>query len=371
MAPTSADQESQSGVHALSAPASVTAAVRRLLRPLVRLLLDQRITFPLLTGLLKDAYVEVAESDFALEGKQQTTTRVSLLTGIHRKDVKRLRESPPGEDAIPRAASLGAQLVGRWMGAAEYLDAEGQPLALPRLAAASEGPSFESLVASVSTDIRPRAVLDEWLRLEAVHLDEEDRVILNVGAFVPSGGFDERAFFLGRNLRDHIAAGAHNLRGGTPTMPERSVFYDGLTPESLRELGELSERLGMQALQEVNRRAVALQEHDSDAAGACQRMTFGMYFYRDPDADSSDESDDDALMLGEPRDGRLGRGSRNRGHRLRCPRFLGCQPGVPTSASPPPERPGRRDRPSGCGARGDRSPHRAPVAAPIRPPDRW
>lgn len=294
MAANPASRDPQSGVHALSPPASVLAAVRRLLRPLVRLLLDHRITFTLLSGLLKEAYVEVAEKDFTLEDKKQTTTRVSLLTGIHRKDVKRLRETPPDEDAVPATASLGAQLVGRWMGGAEYQDEAGQPLALPRLAAGAEGPSFESLVASVSTDIRPRAVLDEWVRLEAVHIDDDDRVILNAGAFVPAGGFDEKVFFLGRNLRDHIAAGAHNLRGKGKAMPERSVFYDGLTAESLRELGELSERLGMEALQEVNRRAMTLQQRDEASADNDGRMTFGLYFYREPSDSRAADDDGDA-----------------------------------------------------------------------------
>ena len=124
-------------------------------------------------------------------------------------------------------------------------------------------------------------MLDEWLRLDAVHLDEQDRVILNVDAFVPAGGFDEKVFFLGRNLRDHIAAGAHNLRGEGASMPERSVFYDELSEASQRELGELSEQLGMEALREVNRRAMALQERDRGQADARRRMTFGIYFFRD------------------------------------------------------------------------------------------
>lgn len=200
---------------------------------------------------------------------------------MHRKDVKRLRESPAGEDAIPATASLGAQLVGRWMGSAEYLDSNGDPLPLPRLAAAGSGPSFEGLVASVSSDIRSRSVLDEWLRVEAVHLDDQDRVGLNVGAFVPSGGFDEKVFFLG-----------HNLRGDGRSMPERSVFYDELTKESLNELRELSERLGMRALQEVNRRAMELQDRDRGAPTATQRMTFGLYFYRDDEDGDEDRRGD-------------------------------------------------------------------------------
>ena len=65
--------------------------VARLLRPLVRLFVARGITFPALTNLLRELYVNVAEYDFALPGKEQTDSRVSLLTGIHRKEVRRLR----------------------------------------------------------------------------------------------------------------------------------------------------------------------------------------------------------------------------------------------------------------------------------------
>ena len=66
--------------------------------------------------------------------------------------------------------------------------------------------SFETLVASVNTDIRPRAVLDEWLRLGVVQIDDSDQVCLVVDAFVPEKGLDEKAFLFGQNIHDHLAA---------------------------------------------------------------------------------------------------------------------------------------------------------------------
>lgn len=65
--------------------------IARLLRPLVRLFIRSGLTFPALADLLRELYVNVAEYDFALSGKEQTDSRVSLLTGIHRKEVRRLR----------------------------------------------------------------------------------------------------------------------------------------------------------------------------------------------------------------------------------------------------------------------------------------
>ena len=269
----------------VSAPASLVRALRHLLRPLVRLLVARGVTYTMLSDLLKEIYVEVAERDFALEGKRPTDSRVSLLTGVHRKDVRRLRGgAPAATDAVPETVALGAQLVAAWTTRREFLDAKGRPRALSRLASQGGGRSFESLVESVSKDIRPRSVLDEWLRLGVAELDARDRVVLRTAAFVPRRGFDEMAFYLGHNVHDHLAAAAHNvLAEGRPFL-ERSVHYDALGGRSIEELAELAARTGMEALTQVNRKAIACEARDRGEASK-QRMTFGVYFYAEPQRD--------------------------------------------------------------------------------------
>jgi hypothetical protein len=271
-------------------PPPLIEALRRLLRPLIRLLISQQVPYTYLSGMLKSVFVEVASHDFPVKGKRQTDSRVSLLTGVHRKDVKRLRGEENSEFAPPPVVSLGAQLVARWTALPEYLDEEGKPRPLPRHGDEGAAASFEGLVRTVSTDIRPRVVLDEWLRLGIVRIDKQDCVALNVEAFVPEKGFDEKAYYFGRNLHDHLAACVHNLLGEPPPFLERSVYYDGLTPASVEELTELSKKLGTEALRTVNRRALALQHRDSKRSDARHRITFGVYFFR---AKSSKAQDDE------------------------------------------------------------------------------
>ncbi len=259
-------------------PKPLISALRRLLRPLVRLLIAKGVGLAALMELLKEAYVDVALNEFPVDGKKQTDSRVSLLTGVHRKDVKRLRERPTEKMAAPRSIGLGAQIVSRWLGSKETTDKRGQPLPLPRKAE-SRGPSFDSLVSGVSKDMRPRALLDEWLRLGVARLDDEGRVVLNRLAFVPEKGFEEKAFYFGRNIHDHLAATAHNLlEEGNPKL-ERSVHYTGLTDESAAELAEAAERTGMKALLEMNRLALELKEKDEGRATATRRINFGLYFF--------------------------------------------------------------------------------------------
>lgn len=268
--------------HLAETPPALVAALARVLRPLVRLLLRHQFTYPMFIRLLKSVYVEVAASDFALPGKDQTDSRISLLTGVHRKDVKRLWRGKRAVDIVPASVPLGSQLVAVWTTARRYLDKHGHPRPLPRLAAGTTGPSFEGLVASVNTDIRPRVVLDEWLRLGVARLDEDDNVSLVVDAFVPEKGFEEKAFYFGQNLHDHIASCAHNLSGSGPAMLERSVVSDELSEASVAALAELAREQGMQALHSISRQAIELEREDAKRKAPRQRINFGIYFYAEP-----------------------------------------------------------------------------------------
>ena len=263
----------------LSAPAKpLVAAVKRLLRPLVRLLISKGVGLAAMTELLKDVYVSVAVHDIESNGKGPSDSRVSVMTGVHRKDVKRLRGSDYEDVPAPRSVSIGAQVVSRWLSSAATLDSNGRPLPLPRHS--DSGPSFDALVEGVSTDVRPRAVLDDWIRLGVARLDGEGRVVLNQLAFIPQKGLEEKSFYFGRNVADHIAAGAHNLLGEADPFLERSVHYSGLTDESAKMLSEAAERTGMQALLALNRMALDLAEQDAGKREAVNRVNFGLYFYK-------------------------------------------------------------------------------------------
>ena len=262
-------------------PARLVDAVRRILQPLVRLLISYQLTYPLLLRILKSLYVEVAETEFSVGGAPLSDSRINLLSGIHRKEIKRLRSEHPESRQPIAAASLGAQLVAEWLGSDRYAGAraDGKPRPLPLKTSDPNQPGFDTLVADVCRqDIRPRVILDEWIQLGVAKL-EHDHVVLNTGAFTPERGFDEKMFFFGKNLQDHIAAGADNLSGRKPPHFDRSVYYDRLSTDSIQELKLLADKLGMEALTTLNRRALALQKADSTRTESSNRINFGIFNY--------------------------------------------------------------------------------------------
>lgn len=269
-------------------PTALVTAIERILRPLVKLLLSYQLTYPQLIRILKSTYVEVAEHEFKVNDKRQSDSRIHLLTGVHRKDVKRLRDETRQDQAAPPLVSAGAQIIGHWLGTSKYLDAAGKPRPLPLRPSATDGISFEGLVETVcKQDIRPRVILDEWIRLGIAH-EENEHVVINTGAFTPDTGFDEKAFFFGKNTQDHINAASHNLRGLKPSYFDRSVYYDNLTESSVEELSELADSLGMQTLTQMNKEALRRQNKDKNTADAHFRMNFGIFNFN---SSSNDESE--------------------------------------------------------------------------------
>jgi hypothetical protein len=271
-------------------PDALLRPVRRLLRPLIRLLIQGGVTFPALADLLRSLYVEVAAHDLLEGPRARTDSRISLLTGVHRKEIRRWRSETHEPEAVPPVITRTGQIIARWLRDKEYADAEGQPRPLPRLARPEGGPSFESLVQSVTSDVRPRAVLDDWLNHGIVSVDAADLVVLDTAAFVPPPGSAEQLFYFGRNLHDHLSAAAANVTS-TETAPfvERAAHYDNLTPETVARLEAMGREAAQRLLTEFNRQALDLLEaNDRELERAPEtprhRLNLGLFLFVENDS---------------------------------------------------------------------------------------
>ena len=274
----------------IQAPSFLLNAVRRIVTPVVRLLLHFGITFPVFAELIKRIYVDVADREFTLPEREQTASRVSLLTGIHRQEINRLRETLRNESQSPiekasAAAALSPRLLTAWTQDPRFLDDGAEPALLHRSNALGE-PSFEELVRAVSKDIRPRAVLDEWVRLGIVEVTGDGRLKLNVKVFVPSNSLPDKANVIANIVSDHISASVHNLRGEGEPFFDRRVRVDGLAPEAMDTLRQLVHERGNAFLQEIN--AAAAKLASSETEGPTHRMSIGLFEYQERDSDEKD-----------------------------------------------------------------------------------
>lgn len=264
------------------APTLVLDRVLALLGPLVRLLLRHGVTYPVFAAALKRVFLREAQAELQGRGMAVTDSAVSLLSGVHRRDVRTLTRGEAAEPASapPHTLGLAAQVVARWLHDPAFHGADGHPRVLPR-----EGPGgFGALVAGVSRDVRPKAVLDELLRLGVLD-DTEAGIVLARSGFAPRAGFDEALWLSAQNLHDHAAAAVANLTGPRPRPGgylEQAVFVDEITAASAERLHDVSVEAWRRAFALVMAEAQARFDADATAAepGArTHRARFGVYFF--------------------------------------------------------------------------------------------
>lgn len=260
----------------------VLDSVLRVMRPLVRLLLRQGITYPAFAAALKRVFLDAAQDELDRQGMARTDSALTLLCGVHRRDLRQLRltdEQPALAEAGPAVPpSVAGEVAARWMSHRDWL-VRGRPRALPR----SGDGSFDALVASVSQDVRPRAMLDELLRLGVVR-EGESGIRLVEDSFIPRQGFAEMSALMADNLRDHAAAAAANLQDERNCL-EQSIYVDQITAQSAQALQQVAVKAWAQAFKTVMREAQA--RFDLDAAQApiearIHRARVGVYFYSEP-----------------------------------------------------------------------------------------
>ncbi|MFZ4481818.1 MAG: DUF6502 family protein [Rhodoferax sp.] len=280
--PSPTDSAAQRGA-GLPEPALAGQAVSLVLQPLARLMIDHGLQLPSMIELLKTALVQEALAAYGLAGKGNSDTRIALLTGVHRKDVKRLREAPVSAEPASPMVPVAASVVARWISEPRFLNANQSPRALartPRRGNAGE-PDFTTLVAEVSSDLGARAVLDELERLGVVERQGDDFVALRSSAFVPHEGLRESFHFLAASVSDHLSAAVHNLAPdrSEPLMLDQSAFSQNLSAEQAAQLQQQARRLWAGVLKHFLQTATVAEQRSQGIAGPAHRIRFGVYFF--------------------------------------------------------------------------------------------
>lgn len=263
-------------------------ALGRMMKPVVRLLLARGISYVQFTDWLKHVFIETAVETFGDADKGINDSKISVITGVHRKDVKRLRELSltDAEAKVPNNVSWGSQLVSAWLNKPNYNNGD-QPAAIARLRKQGQDISFEALSEIITRDVSSRALLDEFVRLGIVTIDDKDMVQLVTTAFIPAKGEDEKAYYLGLGVGDHASAAVNNVLSQQPASFDRLVHYNHFSAQSIEVIEKLSREQGDQLLQTINKEAEKQNILNPAQNENRKRFTLGVYFYAEDDKDDN------------------------------------------------------------------------------------
>jgi hypothetical protein len=245
-----------------------------LMAPVALWLLRHGASYPAFADMLKGVFLDAARKELDHGAGEPTQSALSTLSGVHRKDVRAFAEKANtalGHARVP----LSSEVVMRWLTHARYRGANGQPRSLPRTGATR---SFEALCRELSSDVHPRTVLDELLRLGQVALDGERVAIVSN---VPVAQLDKMNAQLSSSAADHIAAAVSNVTTNSPKFLEQSVFADGLTQDSIELLHTCARQLWSGALDQIVPQTRECVDADAHVDGD-RRVRIGMYFFSEP-----------------------------------------------------------------------------------------
>jgi hypothetical protein len=251
-------------------------AVLKLLRPLVRVLLNHGVSHGAFAELGRQAFVEEGFAHMARGGKRPTVSGVAALTGLSRKEVKRLNEAD--DDALAAAVqrrNRAIQVISGWVNDPEFQLAD-EPA---RLALEDAKGSFADLVRRYSGDITPAAMLSLLQDSGNVCIDN-GYAILEKKAYIPMATPLDRLNILGTDAGELIETIGHNMMASSEErLFQRKVSNALVRKDVLPEFRELSNRRSQELLEEydawLSEREVS-EQNKSEAA----YVAVGIYYVK-------------------------------------------------------------------------------------------
>ena len=258
-------------------------AYQVLLGPLIRILLRQGISYAEFSEIAKAVYVEVALKDFKVAGRKATRTRVAVMTGLTRKEVKRVIDEAVKDRYEPKSkfSRLGRVLVG-WHTDTDFTGPYGLPLELQYETNNPGELTFAELVKRHSGDMSPRSILDELIRVGAVReTDAGWYRVLRREYITDAQGRDtfERTGFIVRNFVNTVDFNMTKSAPGKGRF-ERHVFpADGLRAEDMPKFDAFLRERCQTLLEELDNWLAKLPIPDAKKGERVMHTGVGVYHY--------------------------------------------------------------------------------------------
>ena len=233
------------------------SACRQLLKPIIGILLRNGISYKDLTALCKSIYVEVASKEFGIRGRETNLSRVSILTGIDRKEVARIKDTLRNNhesEATQHYQDRLTRVLSGWYQDADFIDSEGKPLTI---SIEGDAPSFAQLARRYGGDMPASALLKELKSNAIVAEDVHGNLCVLKRYFVPAQSDPGALLRAGSVIHDLGNTLHHNLykSQGSKNKPlhfERRASNTQMSPESAAAFRAFVEQEGQAFLEKID-----------------------------------------------------------------------------------------------------------------------
>jgi len=258
------------------------------LKPLARALLRAGIGHREFNEISKSAFVDVSTKDYGLRGRPTNISRVAVMTGLTRKEVRRLRDkSAAGEESFVVRSTPMSIILHRWYTDGEFLSESGEPLDLNF---EGEGASFSTLVQKHGGDIPPGAMRTELKRINAVEETTGGKLKVLKRNVSSLGVHDRLVNALVNQVHPAALAAAHNVwrDDDAGAWIQRSVTTSNIRRSDLNRVKRISSDRLVEFTDSVDDLFAAyetLYESDSEEEKTVS-IGVGVFYFEEDKSDS-------------------------------------------------------------------------------------
>ncbi len=271
---------------------ALSRSITRLLRPLVKILLREGLTYSHFAAMAQMAFVECAAKDFAKEGMKSSIESVCALTGMNMDQINAvmLEQERYEASGLLDLFNPFAEVLHGWHNDRDYVGPYGFPVDLPF----SDGVrNFTVLADRHAPGVSPQIILEELKRVGAV-----TEVGFNVWKplkqeYIDASLSPENLGRMASLFESLLATLENNSRGaqdGTVLFERTMTVEEPLTKHQLLELQSYMKVFGAQFLQRVDAfAAIDLQKEKGARPGEVPSIRAGLqcFLFIEPKPDAT------------------------------------------------------------------------------------
>jgi len=201
-----------------------------MLVPIARFCLGRSLKLQDVLECLKRAMVDLALDEAAKKGMKVNGSKLSIMTGVHRKDISRIHGKKLPVNT--RQTAL-IRIVSQWQTDKKFTTASGKPRVL---SVGTNDSEFSALVWRVSSDLSPGSVFEELQRVGLIRSTRQGVKLLAMG-FMPRGDHHNGYRLMANDAKDLMQAVEENIdRGSDVPNLHVKVEYDNVCVEALPKI---------------------------------------------------------------------------------------------------------------------------------------
>jgi hypothetical protein len=252
--------------------------LKKILSALVHTLLRNGMSYGEFDQVARRCFVDIAYKDLLSSQKKQTVSNVAILTGLNRKEVKKLHELDADQSVSnSKQYNRSIRVIGGWINDPAFLRVDGAPKDLEY-----EGDdSFTALVRKYSGDMPVAAMQEALIESNNISITDDRKVRLLSHVYLPSDDPVEKLSILGTDTQQLIETINHNITAQPEDLHfQRKASNHKVPLGSIPAIKQYTQRKGQAFLEEVD---LYLAQHDSGDEETVELSVSVFYHESTPD----------------------------------------------------------------------------------------